>query len=439
MQHVLLAAIAAAGLTALPAAAAEPYHCYAADLDGPLPKAAPDHVRVATFNAFLNRNTEDELLADLADPGDQLGAGGSDTQIRAVAEIIQRVRPEVLLLNEFDFVAGGEAVRLFQRNYLGVSQNGRQPIEYRHVFLAESNTGIPSGFDLDNSGDLGGPGDAFGFGFFPGQFGMALLSQHPIRQGKVRSFQKFLWQDMPDNLIPDGFYSPEELAVFRLSSKSHWDVPVRIRGTTVHLLAAHPTPPVFDGPEDRNGTRNHDEIRLWADYVGPEEDSRYIVDDRGRRGGLDEDAAFVILGDYNADPFDGDSTGNAILQFFDHPAIDFTLAPASFGGAEDSELEGGLNLLHAGSPALDTGDFNPAGPGNLRVDYVLPSKAGLDPVCGGVFWPSTGDETRRLVDDGFPVVSSDHHLVWLDLRLTDEDGEDRDRDDRGRREGRRND
>ena len=61
----------------------------------------------------------------------------------------------------------------------------------------------------------------------------------------------------------------EELEVVRLSSKSHWDVPVKVGGHTVHVLASHPTPPTFDGEEDRNGRRNHDEIRFWADYVSP--------------------------------------------------------------------------------------------------------------------------------------------------------------------------
>ena len=35
---------------------------------------------------------------------------------------------------------------------------------------------------------------------------------------------------------------------FRLSSKSHWDVPLSIGGRTVHFLVSHPTPPVFDDP-----------------------------------------------------------------------------------------------------------------------------------------------------------------------------------------------
>src|SRR2546430_1237691 len=77
----------------------------------------------------------------------------------------------------------------------------------------------------------------------------------------------------------EGFYSDEELEALRLSSKSHWDVPVRTgRGETVHLLAAHPTPPGFDGPEQRNVLRNHDEIRFWADYVDPRAGG-YIYDD----------------------------------------------------------------------------------------------------------------------------------------------------------------
>lgn len=63
------------------------------------------------------------------------------------------------------------------------------------------------------------------------------------------------------------------LQVLRLSSKSHWDVPIDIPlgdGVTqrVHMLLHHPTPPAFDGQEGRNLRRNHDEIRLFADYVG---------------------------------------------------------------------------------------------------------------------------------------------------------------------------
>ncbi len=381
--------------------------CLPGNIDGPLEKESQRDVRFATFNVSLNRSAQGDLTKELA--------SSDSAQISAVAEIIQRTRPDVLLLNEFDYDSAGEAIRLFQKHYLGVSQNEKQPIHYPYVYLAEPNTGIPSGLDLDNDGSTTGPGDAFGFGIFPGQYGMVLLSKHPILKDKIRTFQKFLWQDMPDALIPEYYYSDEELKHLRLSSKSHWDIPISVNKRIIHILAAHPTPPVFDGPEDRNGRRNHDEIRFWADYVGGGRNARYIYDDSGEFGGMKGSKAFVIVGDYNADPEDGDSTNNAILQLLNHRAIDTTLTPGSVGGREDSKLEGQSNGSHTGNAALDTGDFNPAGPGNLRIDYVLPSHKHLTPKCGGVFWPQEKDTTRYLVGNGFPTVSSDHRLVWLDI------------------------
>jgi Endonuclease/Exonuclease/phosphatase family len=371
--------------------------------------------RFATFNASLNRAAEGELVADLSAP--------DDPQAQAVAEVIQRVRPDVLLINEFDFDAQGLAARLFQDNYLSVGHNGASPIAYPYRFVAPSNTGIPSGFDLDNNGAVGGPNDAFGFGAYPGQFGMAVFSRYPILRDQVRTFQLFLWKDMPGALLPDDpatpavadWYSPEELAVFRLSSKSHWDVPVRVGGTVIHTLVSHPTPPVFDGPEDRNGTRNHDEIRLWADYVLPSR-SGYLYDDQGNQGGLKPGARFVVMGDQNADPFDGDSVPGAAQQLLENPRVNTSLTPTSPGGPEQAVLQGGANLTHRGDPAVDTADFlDVPGPGNLRADYVLPSK-NLRILDAAVFWPLSSDPLFRLVGV-FPFPTSDHRLVWVDVAL----------------------
>ncbi|NJN64019.1 MAG: endonuclease/exonuclease/phosphatase family protein [Acidobacteria bacterium] len=278
-------------------------------------------LRVATFNASLNRFNAGDLVRDLRQPGNR--------QAATVAEIIQRVRPDVILINEFDYDGSGEAARLFLQNYLRVGQNGAAPIDYPYAYSAPSNTGIPSGFDLNNNGTVGGADDAFGFGFFPGQFGMVVYSRYPIIEPLVRTFQNFLWKDMPNALLPDDprtpeaadWYSADELAVFRLSSKSHWDVPIATPGGVLHFLTAHPTPPVFDGPEDRNGTRNHDEIRFFADYIDPVRSS-YIYDDAGREGGLAPNALFVIAGDMNADPLDGDSVASAANLLLEHPLID---------------------------------------------------------------------------------------------------------------------
>jgi Endonuclease/Exonuclease/phosphatase family len=400
----LKAALATAALAAAVAALA------ASTAPGAPSAAAVSQVRFATFNASLNRNFAGQLLADLSTP--------NNPQAQTVAEIIQRVRPDVLLINEFDFEPA--ALVLFQQNYLSVPHNGAAPIAYGYTYIAPSNTGIPSGFDLNNNGVVGGPDDAFGFGFFPGQFGLAVLSRYPIDAAGVRTFQNFLWKDMPGALLPDDpataapadWYSAAELAVFRLSSKSHWDVPIEIGKKTVHFLVSHPTPPVFDGPEDRNGTRNFDEIRFWADYISPGK-SGYIYDDAGGRGGLQPGSIFVIAGDENSDPLDGDSIPGAIQQLIEHPLVNTKLTPSSLGGPEQAALQGGANATHKSDPAFDTADFADTAPGNLRADYVLPRK-NIKLLDGGVFWPLMSDPLFSLVGL-FPFPSSDHRLVWVDV------------------------
>jgi len=395
----------------------------------PVATATNDTIRFATFNASLNRNAAGQALANLSAPG--------NAQAAAVAEIIQRLRPEVLLINEFDYYAptaehpDGPLVDAFRDNYLEIAHNGAAPIDYPYAFVAESNTGIPSGFDLNNTGVVAGGDDAFGFGLFPGQFGMAVFSQHPIQYDEIRTFQHFLWKDMPGARLPDDpataapadWYSPAELEVFRLSSKSHWDVPIDIDGTTVHFLVSHPTPPVFDGPEDRNGTRNSDEIRLWADYITPGPSSAYLYDDAGQHGGLKPGQLFVIAGDQNSDPLDGDSIPGSIQQLLEHPLVNTTVTPWSDGGPYWSDVQDALNDSHESDPRYDTADFcdTPAfppcsGPGNLRADYVLPRRN--IPIAGaGIFWPTGDDPLVYLTGTGFPVPSSDHRAVWIDVRI----------------------
>ena len=390
-------------------------------------------LRVASFNASMNRGSEAGLILDLAT--------GEDSQAQAIADIIQKTDADIILINEFDYDSAGEAAALFRSDYLEVGQNGASPIDYPYFYAAPSNTGILSGFDLNNDGTVateadrgsfGYANDSQGFGQFPGQFSFVIYSKHPIDEDGIRSFQNFLWKDMPGNLLTDGegdpaldaFYSAEEIDVLRLSSKNHVDLPVIVDGEVVHVLAAHPTPPVFDGAEDRNGKRNHDEIRFWADYV---DGADYIYDDAGTFGGLAPDARFVIAGDYNADPFDGDSFDGAINQLVNNPAIiasatDPAITPDGEGSVEVGPS--GFNATHLGDPAFDTGDFgfnsdNPAednSPGNLRVDYVLPSAQGFAFLDGGVFWPESSDPDFALTS--FPT--SDHRLVYADLRMTDQ-------------------
>ena len=361
--------------------------------------AGAESVRFAAFNASMSRGAEGELAAALRD--------GADPQIAKVAAIIRAVDPDVILVNEFDYGAGND--RTFVANYLG----GAWPFS----FIAPSNTGVATGLDLDGDGVTGGEAgtferarDSHGFGLFEGQYGMVVLSKHEIDVEGARTFRTFRWKDMPGARLPvrpDGasFYSDEALSALRLSSKSHWDVPVRIGGAVVHLLASHPTPPVFDGPEDRNGARNADEIRFWADYVSGAD---WIRDDAGGRGGLSDGACFVIAGDLNADPADGESVAGAARQLTGHPLVNAAMTPASEGAAAAAVAQGGANTGQRGDPRFDTADFRDEAPGNLRVDYVLPS-VGLEITGAGVFWPAEGEPGADLID------ASDHRLVWIDI------------------------
>jgi hypothetical protein len=161
---------------------------------------------------------------------------------------------------------------------------------------------------------------------------------------------------------------------------------------------------VFDGPDDHNGIRNHDEIRLWNEYVSGAP-VPWLCDDKGACGGLADGARFIIAGDQNSDPRDGDST--AINQLLSNARVQGAPLPSSEGAALSAKAVGGGNIGQQGPDTEDTGDFGPK-VGNLHLDYVLPS-TGLHVVARGVFWPSPGAEGADWID------ATDHHMVWLDL------------------------
>ncbi len=369
----------------------------------PQAKAPAPTLRVATYNTSLNDDREGGLIA-------RLEAGDGNAQ--RIAAVIQHQRPDLLLLNEFDFDEDHRAADLFQQRYLEKSQFGEQAIHYPYRYLAPVNTGVPSGMDLDRNGKVEGGNDAWGFGKHPGQYGMLVLSRYPIDAKAVRTFQMFKWKDLPGAKSPidpktgKDWYPPEIWSQLRLSSKSHWDVPVQTPLGVVHFLVDHPTPPVFDGPEDRNGVRNYDEIKLWAEYISGKP-TPWLCDDRGHCGGLATDQAFVIAGDHNADPVDGDSTGQPMDQLLQSPRVLHYPAPESAGAVESAQTVGGGNIGQKNPPAQDTGDFGPK-VGNLRLDYVLPSK-GFKLQASGVFWPKLGETGSDWIG------VSDHHMVWLDL------------------------
>ncbi len=383
------------------------------------PFSKSNNFKVASYNTSLYRDTSGALINELATV--------TSAQPAHIARVIQRNNADVILINEFDYDAGGKALKRFKENYLEVAQLGEKPVYYPYAFIAPANTGVHSGFDLDNNGKIvstpGAAGygeDAFGFGVHPGQYSFVVLSKFPIDTANIRTFQKFLWKDMPGALLPDDprsdgpadWYSPAELDAFRLSSKNHADVPVLVNGVPVHILASHPTPPVFDegapwiAGVDHNGRRNSDEIRFWSDYVTPGSTSSYIYDDTetpvAAGGGLPANTRFVICGDQNADNNEGDSTDPAIKQIIGgivngqtipgNPLVNSTFVPAGGSGPQPD----------------DTAAFS----GGVRVDYALPSAFGLTVDSGGVFWPPNSDPIDVSVD------ATDHHMVFLNLSLS---------------------
>ena len=368
---------------------------------------APERVRVALFNVR-------ELSTAKLESVDGEGRG-TDQQLAAAAEGVRRVAPDVLVLQEIDhdYRPPGELdlnARRFSSAYLTTPGEAGGAIDFPYFFAAPCNTGIASGHDLNGDGRVAGPGDeggreygedCFGFGTYPGQYSMALLSRFPIDVGGVRTFRELLWKDLPGHHMPPGHYPPEAVDELRLSSKSHWDVPLEIGDRVLHLWISHPTPAVFDGEEDRNGRRNFDEIALWVRYL---ENEPALYDDQGGRGGYALDEPFLIAGDLNSDPrsseayYDGRQSIDLLLA---HPRIQDTGALLTSAGA----------AVMAGAGAVDADRSTAVFGGGMRIDYLLPA-AGLGVLDGGVFWPSTDDdpEGARLAEQ-----ASDHRLVWIDL------------------------
>lgn len=357
-----------------------------------LPMAAAESLRVAAYTVDLARDGPGLLLHDLGQ--------APKPPLAAVIAVIRTVRPDVLLLCGFDHDLRSKALMAF----LDRLREGPQGIDYPFYFDAAVNAGVDSGLDLDGDGRRLGWDDALGWGRFPGNGGMALVSRHPLDEAAARSFRGLRWEDLPGAQLPvraDGtpFPSAEARAVLPLASRSLWDVPLVLPGGVVHVLAVCATPPLHDGPERLNARRNNDEIAFWSQYL----DGAAFRDDQGRTGAA-PNAPLVVLGNLNADPLEGAGLRDGLRRLLTHERL-LDPAPVSEGGA----AAGGRKR---GSPALDTAVFpGKAGVRGLRLDYVLPSRD-LGVKGSGVFWPEDGAPLAEAVAAG-PA----HRLVWVDLDL----------------------
>ena len=347
--------------------------------------ARAEGLRVALFHTELARDGPGLLLRDILK--------AEDAQIGAVVRVLRHVDADILVLADVDYDLGGHALGALAEAIGG----------YPYRFAVRPNRGWPSGRDLDGDGRVRGAGDAQGYAEFSGQGGMGILSRFPVGTEAARDFSGLLWAELPGAIPPEGV-DPGQ----RLSTTGHWDVPVTLPGgAVVHILAWHATPPVFDGPEDRNGRRNHDETAFWLRYL---EGAMGAVPDR-----------FVLMGAANLDPVDGDGRNGALRELLGHAALGDP-QPASAGGRLAAEADGGVNRRQGGDPAFDTADWpeKPGYPGNMRVDYVLPSRT-LRILDAGVFWPAPD-----ALFGGDVVAASRHRVVWVDLEVeSGGDGEQR--------------
>ena len=135
-----------------------------------------ERARLAVFNIW-------ELSSEKVDKLDESGQGAYP-QLISAAEVIARIRPDILVLKEIDYHPGRNLPHLFLERYLDpmLERTSQAPLSFPHLVYLPVNTGLPSGLDLDNDGRTDGPEDAWGFGRYPGQYGMAVLSRFPIQE-----------------------------------------------------------------------------------------------------------------------------------------------------------------------------------------------------------------------------------------------------------------
>lgn len=346
-----------------------------------LPVAA-ERLRLATFNTELSRDGPGLLLQDIE--------GGDDRQVAAVVAVVATIDPDILVLQSIDWDHGLVTLAALAD---ALSIAGAL---YPYRLALRPNSGMATGLDLDGDGRLGGAGDAQGYGSFAGTDGMAILSRLPVAEAEVRNLSAMLWRDLPGNLIEPDTLAPGVSDVLRLSTTGHWIVPlITPSGERLTLMTWHATPPVFDGPEDRNGRRNHDETAVWL---------RVLDGELGAPPG----PPFVVIGNANLDPDATDGRPEALRALLARPDLSDPV-PVSDGAAF---AEGNGEGPGVPDPA-DTVDWSdgPGRAGNLRVSYILPS-ADIQVLDAGVFWPPPDAALSATV-----AQASRHRLVWTDIEL----------------------
>ena len=321
-------------------------------------------LRVASFNTELQRDGPGLMLRDIRK---------ETPQVRAVVDVLLATAPDIVALQGLDWDHDNVALSALADLLAAAG------LDYPYRFARQPNSGLMTDLDMDGDGRLGGSGDAQGWGGFTGNGGIAVLSRYPIIEDQIADHSALLWQDLPGATLPsrDGapFPSQQAQSVQRLSSTAHWVVPIDTPQGRLTLMTFHATPPVFDGPEDRNGLRNRDEIRFWSVLL------------RGDLGPAPT-RRFVIAGDANLDPGRGEGHTEALRALLTNPLLQDP-RPTDATGADTTVTWKTV--------------------GDRRVDYVLPS-ADWVVEDAGVFWTGADGQPHPAAR-----AASRHRLVWVDL------------------------
>ncbi len=353
-------------------------------------------IRVATLHAGLRAGSSAELLDELE--------GGMHPAARVLAETVQANAPDVLVLTGISYDENEKIAETLNSQYLARGQNGQTGMQYSYTYTAPTNSGIDSGADLDGDGRVGGPADAIGYGNHPGERGMAVFSAHPIVQDEVRTFQEFLWEDMPENSIPEGQFSNLEKSVLRLPSTSMWDVPIEVPGEPghVHVVATDlNSSPRSARPDE---ARNEDQRRMVTDFVSGS--AWYLYDDDGARGGLGAEDSFVIAGSLADEQELMTSPAEKVPELSTLLKSEVLQDPAPEAVTDEPLPERDGDADPKATQGLSNGEA-------VRSSYVLPATA-LEVDGTGVFWPAEGEFGFDLVDPA-ESASPSGRLVWLDI------------------------
>lgn len=314
---------------------------------------------LATWDGGFSRFGPGLVLRDLRKGEAQAAAG---------LAVIRALNADILVLTGTDYDASGAALAEIRAGLGGL---------YPFGLALRPNTGVPTGLDLDHDGAMNGPRDAQGFGRFPGQAGIAVLSKYPLHPEAMRDASDLLWRDLPGADLPPDM-STAARAVQRLATTGFYDLPVTVEGRDLHLLIYAATPPVFDGPEDRNGRRNADETRFWLHLL------------QGDLPLAPPPAPFAVIGQPNLDPARGDGDRSALRALLASPLL------------QDPDPRDS-----AGQDATWT---SPSGWG-LRLDMVLPS-SDVRVTGAGIFAPAPADPLAEVL-----ASASDHRPVWVTIDL----------------------